>query len=181
MKHVWFINLSGVYMKSELHLILLWENARYKQQEILEDIKKNLEIVNVYDITWDKDRVSDNFTRFYGVKLPNRSGKIKECGAGSFLLAVVKDNNPIYEYVDTSRGFEEVNINIFKLKQKYRSWTRGGHKIHTTNSVPETNHDITLLLGLNYEDYSQKYGNNLWDGKIQKLQRDLGRNSLLMK
>ena len=159
-------------MDKELHLILLWQNSRYKQQEILDDIQKNLKISECIEIEWTKENVASNFTRFYGVKLPNRSFKEKECGRGKFLLITVWDENPKYEYVETSRGFERVNTNLFNLKSKYRSWTKGGHKIHSTNTIPETNHDITLLLGINYNDYI-KTAPEAWNGQIRSIKRDI--------
>ncbi len=139
-------------MKTELHLIVLWANARHKEKEILADIVQHLDIVDMYDIAWTPNRVAENFSRFYGTKLPNNSFKEIECGKGAFLCVVVRDGNPQYEYTKTSRGHEKVNINIFTLKEKYRLWTGGGHKIHTTNNIKETEHDTALLLGLNYED-----------------------------
>lgn len=157
---------------AELHLIVLWQNARYKQQEILNDIKENLAVLECYEIAWTPDKVANNYTRFYGVKLDSGSGKEQECGTGSFILITALDKNPKYDFVETSRGFEWVNINLFNLKEKYRSWTNGGHKIHTTNSVKETNHDITLLLGINYEDYL-KSAPNQWNGKIKKINKDV--------
>ena len=39
--------------------------------------------------------------------------------------------------------------------------TGGGHKIHSTNSPLETNHDLTLLLGINYNDYEISLKNKL--------------------
>ena len=42
---------------------------------------------------------------------------------------------------------------MFDSKFMYREWTGGGHKIHCTNSIDETNHDLTLLLDKNAEDY----------------------------
>ena len=63
---------------SELHLIVLWANARYKQDVIVADIEKNLEIMASYDIHWSCDKVASNFTRFYGVNLPKNSHKEKE-------------------------------------------------------------------------------------------------------
>ena len=159
-------------MKPEFHLIILWANARYAQDEIIADIKTHVDIMAAYDIHWSCDCVADNFTRFYGVNLPKNSGKEQECGTSGFLLLVVRDNNPKYEMTEASRGHEYVNINIFSLKQKYRQWTRGGHKVHTTNSVAETNHDSTLLLGLNYEDLKKSLPKK-WDGKIKTIHRDI--------
>ncbi len=159
-------------MRGELHLIVLWEKARYKEKEILEDIQKHLKIMECYDIAWSKNNIANNFTRFYGIKLENNSGKEKECGGGSFLLITVWDEHPKYEFAETSRGYEYVNTNIFQLKEKYRTWTNGGHKIHATNSIKETNHDITLLLGINYEDYL-KTASPQWNGKYKILNQDL--------
>ncbi len=157
--------------KSELHLIVLWANARYQEEKILADVKDYVKIRDVYEIHWTKGLVADNFSRFYGQKLPSKSSKEKECGTGALLCLVVEDLNPTYKILETSRGHELVNITIFGLKQKYRSWTRGGHKIHTTNSVDETNHDATLLLGLNYKDLWKSVP-NIWNGEVKKCFRD---------
>ena len=167
--------------REELHLIVLWNNARYKEKEIIDDIQKHHKILECIDIKWSSENVASNFTRFYGTKLPSGSHKEIECGVKNFLVITVLDENPVYDFVETSRGFENVNTNIFNLKQLCRSWTKGGHKIHTTNSPKETNHDITLLLGKNYEDYL-KSAPQKWDGKIKYIERDLtgcnGWNSL---
>lgn len=65
-------------MDYELHLIILWEHARYKQNEILQDIQKQLKVLECYDIKWNKSNIAKNFTRFYGVKLDDNSAKEKE-------------------------------------------------------------------------------------------------------
>ena len=85
---------------------------------------------------------------------------------------MVEDKNPIYDYVETSRGHEKANINLFNLKEKYRIWINGGHKIHTTNSTKETNHDSVLLLGLNYEDIKTSLPCE-FDNKIKKIKRNI--------
>lgn len=86
-------------MGKELHLIILWERARYKEKEILEDIQKHLKIIECYNIAWSKENVANNFTRFYGVKLPSHSCKEKECCIGRFLLITVLDEKPKYEFI----------------------------------------------------------------------------------
>lgn len=156
----------------ELHLLLLWEKARVKEECILEDVKKHLKILECYDIGWTPSCFFSNISRFYGVKLGTVSGKIKECGCGRFLLLTVWDPEPNYHYADTSRGTEFVNNNIFALKQKYRSWTGGGSKIHSTNNPQETDHDITLLLGICSEDYLKTVP-EYWDGTVKKIDRDV--------
>ena len=159
-------------MKEELHLFIIWENARNKQEEIIKDIKENFEIINIYDICWSKDKFSNNLSRFYGTNLPKGSGKEQHCGNGNFLLIIIKDLKPEYTERMTSKGSKIVNINMFDKKEKYRQWTGGGHRIHATNDEIETNHDITLLLGKNVKDYL-KENNTEWDGKVINIANDL--------
>ena len=160
-------------MNKELHLFIIWENARNKQDEILNDIKKTFKVLKVYDVEWAKENFSNDLTRFYGTNLPNGSEKELHCGNGKFLLIILQDLNPVYEERNTSKGLKIVNKNLFDKKTEYRNLTGGGHRIHATNSVQETNHDLTLLLGKNVEDYLKENGDSEWDGNIVELSRDL--------
>jgi hypothetical protein len=158
---------------TEAHLFIIWEFARYKQKEILNKIENKLRIVEVYDMQWSASLFSNNLTRFYGQKLPKNSFKEKHCGKGRFLLVICEDMNPTYQNRDTiSREIEKVNTNIFDLKQEFRKMTGGGHKIHATNNPTETNHDLTLLLGINSHDYDIE-NKPTWDRRIIRLSRDL--------
>jgi hypothetical protein len=107
---------------AELYLFILWENARYQEKKIINDIREHFSIVKLYEITWTPTMVSRNLTRFYGVDLPSSSYKEKECGTGPFLLIIVCDKHPNYEYRMTSHGKELVNINTFDRKVKYRNY-----------------------------------------------------------
>jgi hypothetical protein len=70
----------------ELHLLVLWNKARVYEKEIIADLEKNVSIVEKIEVEWSKNKVAENFTRFYGVKLDDTSCKVKECGDGKFLL-----------------------------------------------------------------------------------------------
>lgn len=137
----------------EVHLFILWEHAREKEKEILDDINKNFKVLGKYNIKWNKENFSKNLSRFYGTNLPKNSGKEQHCGNGDFLLIIVEVDNPKYEERDTSKGKQVVNVNMFDKKTYYRELTGGGHKVHATNSEIETNHDLTLLLGKSIKDY----------------------------
>lgn len=163
---------TKVMNDSELHLLIIWERARYKQTEIMEDLAHNLKVYACYEVEWTRNRVSQNFTRFYGVNLPSHSFKELECGIGKFLLLVLKDEKPVYETRTTSHGEERVNVTMFDLKSKYRAWTGGGHKIHATNNPAETNHNLTLLLGVTYDEFLEQH-QNPWNGEIIQISRDL--------
>jgi len=136
----------------ELHIVILWQHGRTVEKELLEELNSEYQVLGEYEIDWGED-FSQYLTRFYGQNLPKNCGKERHCGNGKFLLVTFLDNNPTYSCVETSRGSEYVNINIFYLKEKYRKLTGGGHKIHTTNSPQETSHDLYLLLGVDCETY----------------------------
>ena len=156
----------------EVHLFILWENARYKEKEILKDIKENFNIIGLYNIKWNKENFSQNLSRFYGTNLPKDSAKEQHCGNGDFLLIIVEVENPKYEKRDTSKGEQVVNVNMFDKKAYYRELTGGGHKVHATNSTIETNHDLTLLLGKNIEDYIKDLDRNK-EVQVTNLEQEL--------
>lgn len=144
-------------MDKEYGLFILWENSRYKEDNILEDIKKRFEIINIFNVSWNREKFSKNLSRFYGENLPKKSYKEKECGLGSFLLIIVEDIDPVYLNRKTSKGMKKVNVNFFDAKEMYRKWTGGGHKVHSSNDLLEFKHDLMMLLGVNVEDYFKIY------------------------
>ena len=144
-------------MNAELHLFIIWSNAENKKEAILEDIRSRFTIMGLHQIKWKQEHFSSNLTRFYGENLPPHSNKEKTCGNGPFTLVVVKDESPLYRSRMTSRGSQEVNVNLFDSKEMYRNWTGGGHKIHGTNSEIEARHDLVLLTGYSKEDYEAEY------------------------
>lgn len=156
----------------ELHLFIVWEKARPHEKQILQDISKEFDIVEVFEVHWSKRNFSSNLTRFYGVNLPPGSDKEKHCGNGPFLLVIVKDRQPDYQLHQTSKGEALVNTKAFLAKSRHREWSGGGHKVHATNTIQETDHDLVLLLGKNSADYSKTMP-KAWSGKVQQLKRDL--------
>ncbi len=139
--------------ESELHLFILWSEARREESRILADIADRFEVVRVVEITWSAEAFSENLTRFYGVLLPAGSYKEEHVGTGPMLVVVVRDRHPRYAPTETSRGIQTVNTNLFEAKSLHREWTGGGHKVHATNSPREFDHDITLLLGRNAREF----------------------------
>lgn len=155
-------------MSSEIQLFILWEKAREKEAELLEVIENKFEVLQTFSITWTPYLVSNNFTRFYGQSLPANSHKEIHCGSGEFRLIVVKDNHPKYEIRKTSKGNRTVNINMFDTKTQLRAITDGGHKIHGTDNINETRHNIAMLLGMSLDDFLEKYSNRKEDIKLKQ-------------
>lgn len=140
-------------MTGELHLVVLWEKARSSEERILADMARHVEIVAKVELSWPGD-ATECYGRFYGAKLQAAAGKTAQCGGGPFLLVVVRDTRPRYGWRETSRGSEFVNVRMFAMKSRYRAWTGGGHKVHTTNSHEETRRDVLLLTGRTVEEWA---------------------------
>ncbi len=139
-------------MSDEIHLFIIWSKGLSSKDKILSDITSKFEIVQSIQTEWSRDKFSENLSRFYGENLPKNSSKEKHCGTGSFLCIIVRDKNPSYELRLTSKGTKSVNINMFDAKQLYRNWTGGGHKIHATDNITETRHNLYFLYKLKYND-----------------------------
>jgi len=135
---------------------LIWGNASSYNDEIIADISQHFKVLEINHIAWDEDFFSSNLTRFYGEKLPRGSRKEFECGTSRFTLIIVLDEHPLYAERLTSKGIKVVNTKMFDAKSKYRLLTGGGHKIHCTNDVGETKHDILLLTHKSYDHYLQQ-------------------------
>jgi len=159
-------------MPPEIHLFLIWSNARPTFAKILDDLRGRFEVLTHVDIRWSAEKFASNMTRFYGVNLPSQSYKEVHCGNGPFAMVLVRDAAPKYEERKTSRGPVVVNTNMFDAKSVYREWTGGGHRIHATNSIEECRHDVALLTGLGPEAFLQeRAARGAPDGEL--LERDL--------
>lgn len=150
-----------------IHILIVWSHGKKQKNKIFTDIQSCFEVIKVFNIHWDKKRFLENLTVFYAHSQKHLSpdslqslmlNKMKHCGTGDFHVVVFKDNSPVYETRETSSGGALVNIRVFEKKQLYRQWTGGGHKVHCSNDAWETNKDLTILLGLNTNDFCQKYG-----------------------
>ena len=137
----------------EIHLFIIWSKAHYERKNILSDINSKFTILDLYNISWDKNKFSENLSRLYGESLPKNSNKEHHCGNDTFTCVIVRDENPLYKPRQTSKGIRIVNVNLFDSKKLYRSWTGGGHKIHATDDIEETRIQLMLLLKKQYDNY----------------------------
>jgi hypothetical protein len=137
----------------EIHLFIIWSKGIHKKKDILDDVESIFTICETYNVTWSKKNFSSNLSRFYGERLQRNSHKERHCGTDTFCCIVVKDENPVYEIRETSKGYQVVNKKLFDAKQLYRKWTGGGHKIHATDNIIESKVQLALLFGRDYKDY----------------------------
>lgn len=133
---------------TDLHLFIIWSRGREKETEILEDLEREFEVVDVVEVTWTTADFSRNLTRFYGEALPSGSEKERHCGNGPFLVIVVRDPRPEYRLRSLKPGKTQVvDLRTFDAKERYRGWTGGGHRVHATLEPREFAHDLFLLFG----------------------------------
>src|SRR5207302_4639797 len=130
-------------------------------------------ICDVLRIHWSAERFSRNLTKFYDDDLPPGSDKELHCGVGEFLLTVVEDESPEHGRRTVSRGgVERVSTKMHAAKARYREWTGGGHRVHTSLDDREFARDSFLLLGRQAERY-RPGASPAWDGEISDLHVDL--------
>ena len=135
-------------MEKELYSFILWQKSRFMEKNIINDIKKNFEIHQSYEITWTPELFANNLARFYGKKLPKGCRKEKEIGCGPFLLLLVYDNNPLYDK-------NKRNLNIMSAKHKYRHLL-GANLVYASDNSEETLENTLFLLGKNTKDIDRE-------------------------
>lgn len=159
-------------MEYELSLFIIWEKARQKTDNLLEEIEKKFEIRDIYEIIWNPENFSNNLKRFYGANLPKPLRKTLDCGTGPFLLILVIDPNPKYGKRRTSNGMQLVNTNIYDSKMIYRRMLGGGYPIHSAINKKEVNHDLTLLLNKNLDEILNSLPKQ-WNREFKIVKADL--------
>lgn len=163
-------NKESTLSIKEQHLFIIWEHARHKEKDILQEIKAEFKILKEIEIEWDKDKFFDNLTCFYGFEHHYRYFVDNIRGNGKFLIVIVEDKNPEYIDVQTSKGLCSVNKNTFNIKQKVRTcFFDGKYVFHSTNTVAETKHDICILTGKSLDDLNKQ---GFFDGKRINIKRN---------
>ena len=158
--------------ESKLYLFIIWEKSRNKTDQILDDLREKFVIKDVYQVKWSKENFLNNLRRFYGQSLPDAQKKAEVCGTGPFLVIIISDPHPKFNY--SKNTFEEdfVNPNINESKIKYREWIGEEFTVHSSVSDSETNHNLTLLFGKNTHDFEKNLPEK-WTSSIKNLESDL--------
>lgn len=155
----------------EITLFILWEKARKKEKEILEEISKKFNILKKYEISWTPEKFLNNLSSFYSDDVYQRTDQKEIRGTGEFLMVLCEDSNPKYEQRETNHGLIYVNVKAIDLKKHIReNILDGGFVFHSSDNMDEARHDTVLLTGQSISDILKK--ENL-DGKTIKLKQDL--------
>ncbi|MFD1628612.1 protein kinase domain-containing protein [Pseudopedobacter beijingensis] len=164
---------------TETHLLITWHNATTLLDDIKKQISDNFTIKRIFCNSWDNKDFLGNLVQFYAHSQKEKSSddylkilknKIAHCGNGKFYVFVIEDHTPHYDYRLTSNGEQIVNTNIFDLKTNLRELTGGGHKIHCSNNIFESNKDLTLIFHKNKDDFYKEHQGN--DQNIIKIKQN---------
>lgn len=151
---------------SNVHLLIIWSKGLYQKDYIIDSVASSFKIIRIFRIHWDSENFFYNYQTFYAHSLKHLNpkqftnvinNKIEHCGKDDFIAVIFEDEHPNMQERETSSGKRVVNINVFDKKTEYRELTGGGHRIHSSDNAWETNKDLTLLLGLNTDDFCNKY------------------------
>ncbi len=154
--------------ESTMHIMIIWSNATEHRDFIIDDLNKEFCIIKIFKFYWDKKLFFQNLSIFYSHSLKDKSysemneilkNKCKSVGNEGFYAIVFEDKHPIYQERKTTSGSRIVNTHIFDKKMAFRKMTGGGSRIHCSDDSWETNKDLTILMGLNLEDFLTKYPN----------------------
>ena len=159
-------------MKNDnLALFIIWEKARYQENEILNRISNEFRILKKFAISWAPDKFHDNIYSFGGGCLVNSNFHEYHKGKGEFLMVLVKDEHAKMEERKTAQGFMPVNKNVFDFKYRTRAELLNNMcSFHAANNIKETRHDFALLTNQSLDDFIE---NNNLDGETVVLHQNL--------
>lgn len=140
----------------EYHLFLIWKSGLDEIENILKEIKKNLEIVRVDNLIWPEKIKYKAISRLYQSSIITRfSEKISKAGDNYFVSIIVKDHNPIYKLkINISGNIAWVNENISIVKTNLRN-LYDRNFIHSTDNSKEFYYQYLILYGTSLVDYQE--------------------------
>ncbi|MEH6633786.1 MAG: hypothetical protein V7776_23585 [Halopseudomonas aestusnigri] len=157
----------------DLACFAIWEHARSKETEIINDLEKHFEILGIFHVYWSDQHYNRNVARLYeNAELTNPFYRYdKKIGKPPFCFIIVRDNAPVYTYMKTVSGaIEAVNKNIVDRKNEYRTWFEKHYQIHSSCNFNEFSSQAALVLGMQTLEATLQGENK---GPIIELKKDL--------
>lgn len=131
----------------DLQLFVIWSRARKHEDRITSMIAEEFRILARFEVQWSTARMENNFERLYATGVGVGSGKSEDAGTDPFILMVVEDLAPCYQYRRNVSGFLEVtSVRAARVKRAARDLA-GGYTVHSSNAIGEFFRDATLMLG----------------------------------
>jgi len=136
----------------ELYLVIFWEKSNVdlkKAKEII--INSNFEL-SLCSGAIDKEEQLVFIKQLYHESVTSFEDKLQRVGCNKIDIGIIKDKEPNYETCHTTRGFQNININIFNLKKKLRALSEISDGVHISDSKKESKHNLYLCFSKKYKD-----------------------------
>lgn len=169
-------NDKGYYTHNynrDFQFIILWENGRKNEKDVLSIIENEFEIKYCVEVNWSKEYRRSNFNRLYSQQLNSKSNlrKHKRVGMGNFLCIVFEDHNPNYQYLKSLSGDIFIgNKNAVDVKYDIRKLL-GDNLLHGTANISEFFHHGSLIF--HEKLLNQIISISSWDRKTNYLKQDI--------
>ena len=138
-----------------LYLFVLWRKARPHRERILADLERRFTVLERFDIRWPWWRTPFLLRAFYSDRrLVRWFRKAVTCGAWSFEAVLVRDERPEYAVAARDAGYcDGENMHVHDVKHRYREWTGGRWRVHSSFSPRETARQYQFLTGHGLSDH----------------------------
>lgn len=153
-------NIFHSNLEGDFACFALWQDARPFLEEIRKVLKNRFEILLETEMVWSKEYFHSNAQRLYEAPIYlNENQEFlqsihgNKIGGNSFILFIIKDENPLYTYAQSVSGKIEItNLNFVDAKYTFRDWifekTNKKYGVHSTNNIYEFFFQVPLLLGV---------------------------------
>lgn len=150
---------------ADYEVFIIWENARVYEEDILKIIEENFKIRNKIEVKWSPKKFTENLTTFYETDFRLDCMQLNIRGNGKFLFLLVEDTNAKYCLQRTSRGIEEINLNVYKVKQFIRETITHDFSLHSSVNKLECENNIVKLFGKTLEEFllMKEFTNSIYE------------------
>jgi len=130
----------------EYHIVIIWNRGYQQSERILLSLRESFSMIFTAEVSWPQETFPDRLIAFYDNRDVRRylKGKLERIGIGPFRVVLLSDPSPKYEIRETTHGPDQVNINLFDLKQLFREWI-GHNALHASDSQNEALKALRLL------------------------------------
>lgn len=153
-------------MQPETHVLIIWSEGLSEEDNIINSLRTRFHILQCIRVAWSDNFFFENLKRFYAHSHKDKDEaeydeiikrKMDSCGSESFVVVVFQDENPMYEYRNTTNGHRKVNSKVFDTKSEFRSRLGGKNIIHASDNIFEANRDVSLLFGITAPEFVRRF------------------------
>ena len=154
-------------------LFVVWPAGRTQDLRVLERLAAAFDILDVTEAVWTPELTAAAYARFYQARMvpPHRPSLLEVRGVGAALVVAVLDPKPAWVGLDShlldrrdrvNRRFAEARDGLADLV--------GAGPLHAAENAAQAVREYMLLLE---RDAAQAVRRGAWDGRVDRLERDL--------